>query len=203
MDCPSVNSSRLLAAFWRVEIENPPVMDCPSVNSQSSMSPVWIVTASPSFSPMSSTGSFPSVPEIVRAAQGGDHDPDVLVAPAFDGRGVFHSALSPWPVLVERRNELGPAALGFSGRGRKARVVRAELHDVAPLDLLLAGRDQKRCRHEEADQDSPHAPSPSPSTFGTLMNGSIVSGPDRIIVKLFDDLEVFYNQRRRHSAQVG
>jgi hypothetical protein len=49
------------------------------------------------------------------------------------------------------------------------------------------------------------------------MNGSIVSGPDRIIVKpvrpladvrhrpnakaqLFDDLEVFYNQRRRQSA---
>ena len=57
--------SRLPAAFWRVEIETPPVMDCPSVNSQSLTSPVWIVTASPRFSPMSSTGSFPSAPEIV------------------------------------------------------------------------------------------------------------------------------------------
>jgi len=67
---------------------------------------------------------------------------------------------------VERRNELGPAALGFSGRRHKARVVRAELHDVALLGLRLAGQDQQCCRHEEADQDSPHAPSPPPSTFG-------------------------------------
>ena len=56
---------------------------------------------------------------------------------------------------------------------RQVHLIHAELHDVAPLDLLLAGRDQQRCRHEEADQDSPHAPSPSPSTFGTLLNGSI------------------------------
>ena len=172
MDWPSVNCSRLPAAFRRVATEKPPVMDCPSLNSQSSTSSVLIVTASPSFSPMSSAGAFPSVPEIVPLPKAGHHDPDVLVAPAFDGRGVFHGALPSWPLLVERRNEFGPAALGFSGRSHKARVVRAELHHVAPFCLPLAARDQQRCRDEEADQDSAHATLPSPSAFGTVLHGS-------------------------------